>query len=387
MPPPGWWRLSLEDLVRRPDEELARQLSLPYAAGVVAPEAGGTGVVALDPVRALPGFRLYVSGHAPEALLLDRDGRVRHRWRCPFRRAFPGREETSETAFFRRARLEADGSLLVLFQGGGLVRLDPSSRPVWTLAAAAFNDFWTSPGGEEILYLEKRPRKLDGRTLLEDFVVSLDGKGEQRWRFSIAAALERSRWRPVLEPPGPTEDRFHSNRIHRFAAEETAGSPFAPGDLLVSLREIDTVLVVSGRTHEVLWARRGPFRRQHEPHLRPGGKILLFDNLGAGLNRSRIVEVEIEDGGAVQPLWPPEGTRIFSAQAGAVHPLPAEHLLVVESERGRAYELDRDLEIVWEFRSPHRAGPRREYVATLFDVVYVAPEHPGLAALEKVQER
>lgn len=385
LPPTGWWRLALEDVARGPSgEELARQLSLPYAAGSLPPEPGRTGVVTIDPVQALPGYRLYVSGHGPEALLIDREGKPLHRWRLPFRRAFPERPETRETAFFRRAHLEPDGTLLALYQGGGLVRLDPASRVLWRLAVNAFNDFWVSPDGEELLYLDKQTRSLGGETFLEDFVVSLDRQGWEQWRFSILQALDQSSFRELLEPPGPSADRLHSNKIARLAASEVVGSPFREGDLLVSLREIDTVMVLDGRSHTVLWAQRGPYSRQHAPVLFPGGRLLLFDNRGLGNQRSRILEVEVASQRARQ-VWPPEGMRFFSAQAGDLHPLPNDHLLVVESERGRAYELNRNLEIVWEFRSPHRAGARAEYVASLFDLVYLGASHPGLKALNLLQ--
>ncbi len=387
LPPPGWWRLSLEEITApAPSEEVARQLSLPYSAGTIPPEPGKTGVVALDPEGALPGYRLYVSGHGPEAILIDRQGQVRHRWRLPFRRAFPDRHESSETAFFRCAELQPDGSLLVLFQGGGLVRLDPKSRPLWRLPVTSFNNFWVSPDGEELLFLEKQPISGPGGTALEDYAVAIDRHGRERWRFSIQQVLERSSYRGVLEPPGPTADRLHSNRIARLGPAEVVGSPFRAGDLLLSLREIDTLAVVHGTTHEVLWARRGPYRRQHAPILFPGGRLLVFDNQGEGIHSSRILELELATD-SVRRLWPPEGARFSSAQAGALHALPQGHLLVVESERGRAYELNQNFQVVWEFRSPHRTGIRREYVATLFDVIFLGETHPGLAALPLLQPR
>jgi hypothetical protein len=41
--------------------------------------------------------------------------------------------------------------------------------------------------------------------------------------------------------------------------------------------------------------------------------------------------------------------------------------------------------VVWEFASPHRAGARRELVATLFDVERLETETPFLASLERPQ--
>jgi hypothetical protein len=64
-----------------------------------------------------------------------------------------------------------------------------------------------------------------------------------------------------------------------------------------------------------------------------------------------------------------EGGGLFSPQAGSVQRLANGNTLIVESERGRALEVTRSGETVWEFANPHRAGRRGELVACLFDLV------------------
>ncbi len=44
---------------------------------------------------------------------------------------------------------------------------------------------------------------------------------------------------------------------------------------------------------------------------------------------------------------------------------------------GRAFEVTRDKEIVWDFVNPHRAGPNNEYVGTLFEVIRLPREFPA----------
>jgi hypothetical protein len=58
--------------------------------------------------------------------------------------------------------------------------------------------------------------------------------------------------------------------------------------------------------------------------------------------------------------------------------------LITESENGRAIEVTRGGRVVWEFNSPHRAGPRSELVATLFEVLRLPPDFrfSGTASLE-----
>lgn len=386
----GWWNLAPEEADARAAADLARELSLPYLAGAERASGNRFGVRTWERARAQPGWNLYVSGHAPEAVLLALDGRVLHRWRIPFAAAFPGRAPGPDSGFFRRARLLDDGSLLALFQGSGLVKLDRDSRPLWIHEAALFNDLWVAPGGERILVLAKAPRARPdlraGGPLLEDSLVELDGAGRERRRASLLAAFERSPLRGLMSPLGPTADIFHSNTIEVLDGPGAAGpGPFARGNLLVSWREIDTVATLDPEAGTVLWARRGPFRAQHEPSLEPDGALLLFDNRGGAGGEARVVRLDPATGAVTWQWSGPPGRPLRSRQAGAVHRLGNGDLLVVESERGHAFEIAPDGRVVWEFASPHRAGARRELVATLFDLERLERPTPFLAALEAGQ--
>lgn len=377
--PAGFWRLDVAGAPERADEALARQLSLPYAAGSVRATGGRAGVVAWSPAAAQPGANLYVSGHGHEAILLAADGRPLQRWRTTLTAAFPGVPRSPDYGCFRRAARLADGSLLAIVQGMGMVKLDADSRVVWTRAEPLFNDLWVAPDESRILSLGKRAVRRDdlrpGAPILADEIVTLDGQGEVVARAPILAAFERSPYRDLVRPLGEHADILHSNTIEVLAGPgTTAAGPLAAGNLLVSLREIDTVAILDPAGREVLWARRGPFRRQHEPSLLPDGRLLLFDNLGGPGSTSRVVAFGLDDP-EPETLFAGFPGRFFtSLQAGVARRLANGNLLVVSSEQGVAWELTPGGEIVWEFKSPHRAGPRRELVAALFDVVRVPLE-------------
>ena len=61
----------------------------------------------------------------------------------------------------------------------------------------------------------------------------------------------------------------------------------------------------------------------------------------------------------------PAGERFSSETCGAVQRLPNGNTLAVETQFGRAFEVTRDGQIVWEFVSPHRIGAN---VTRLFDL-------------------
>ncbi len=345
-------------------------LSLPYTgAGGQATTAAG--VLVHDSERAFPGVNLYTSGHAPEALLFDMDGHPLHRWRMPFEQAFPDKRATVETPFFRRAQLLADGALLALYQGGGLVKLDRDSRILWSFDAGLYNDLHVAADGR-IYAIAKEARTIPSihptAPVLEDSIVVLDPSGRLEQRISLLEAFLGSEHADLLRPMPPSGDIFHTNTVQLLEGglgNRVAGFP--AGGVVISLREVDIVAVVDleGR---VRWARRGGWDAQHQPELLPNGRLLLFDNRGAGGN-SRVLELDPVGGEIVWSYQGEADRPLSSPEAGSAQRLDNGNTLITESEAGRAIEVTAGGEIVWEFLSPHRAGPGGRLVATLFEVL------------------
>jgi len=376
---PGFWHIggaSATDPVESAGaEERARLVSLPYLAGRAA--ASGTapyGVVLHDPERAQEGLNLYTSGHGPEAVLMDMDGHVVHRWRYPFDRAFPETTPTADTEFFRRARLLAGGRLLVLYQTGGLAFLDRGSHLLGRCPGNFYNDFDASREGR-IWTLAKEVRSAaDEAARLDDFLVLLEHRGDgagchEVRRLSLTALLRASPFAALLEPMAAAGDVLHSNAVAELDGRYAETSAlFAAGNLLVSIRELDLVAIVDPNAERVLWARRGPWKGQHDPSLLANGHLLLFDNQGGEGGASRLVEVDPVSGD-LPWTWSGEPPASFaSAIAGTCARLANGDTLVTESVPGRAFELDPDGRVVWEFRTPHRTGPKDLLVAMLFEL-------------------
>ena len=203
--------------------------------------------------------------------------------------------------------------------------------------------------------------------MLEDFVTEIDlVTGEVRGRLSLLRPLLESAWQEVVPRPPTQRDVLQNNTINVLG--EVAVSPFESGHLLLSMREVDTVGVFDLETGSWVWAQRGPWRRQHEPVYRPGGRILLFDNQGGAGRMARALLWDVADGRVEREVG-----GFVSLEAGAVAALPNGNWLVTVSESGYAVELDPRGDRVWEFRSPHRAGRDGELVATLFEVVRLSP--------------
>jgi hypothetical protein len=357
--------------------ELARLLSLPYMAGrLEAPEEHG--VRFYDQARAAPGVNLYTSGHGPEAILMDMDGEVLHRWSRPFTEAFPGRPPTRSTAYFRRSWMLPDGDLLALYQTGGLARLAPDSSPRWALDLPAYNHVFVDHRGE-IWTLTKRaverPEIRRGGIVLEDSLVRVSPEGRVLEEISLLDAMLGSEYAHLLAPLPEHEDIFHSNTLVVFDGSwaNAGGGLFQEGHVLFSLRDVDVVGILDPGPRRVTWARRGPWKRQHQPLPSGPGTIVLFDNRGFG-GRARVLEYDLAKDAVTWQFPAPEDEPLYSHEGGSVQVLANGNLLISESERGRALEITRQGEVVWEFVSPHRAGRYRELVAGLWEVLRLEPE-------------
>ena len=373
--PAGRWRPAVAEAQDRTltDAELDRLeglKSLGYLAGQdVAPEAKG--VVLHEAGAAWDGLNLYTSGHAPEAILMDMDGCVLHRWRRTYEEIWPGRTKRVPPEGWRRARMLPDGGLLAIFEGNGLVRLDRDSRVVWSYDAHAHHDMAVLPdGGVAVLVWEAMeiPRLERPGAVIVDFIALLDPQGREVRRLPVLEAFERSSFAPLLERAAEGNDMLHTNTLHRLDGRFAARAPaFREGNFLISIRYMDTLAIVDADTGEVVWALTGAWRRQHEPSLVDDGALLLFDNLGPE-RFSRVLEVEPLTGEVLWSYGDESGQRFYSEACGTAQRLANGNTLITVSDRGRAFEVTRAGRKVWEFVSPERAGEKSELIATLYDV-------------------
>jgi hypothetical protein len=375
-------------------EELARLEAIGYVSG--SREAvDRTGVTIHLHGRAGTGHNLYVSGHAPEAILIDMAGNERHRWGYSCADVWPEPDDPgaggkrrksahgdSDTDFFRTARLLPDGSLLAIFEGMGLIKLDRDSNLVWASRCGAHHDLDLLDNGD-ILVLTREarinPLISEDRPILEDYVSTVDGgDGRVKSRVSLVSCFANAPefetiWRASENRVG---DIFHTNTL-TILGEPPAGVPeaFAAGRVLTAMRMLHCAAVVDLETEQVVWARTGRFRALHDPVLLDNGRLLLFDNLGAR-NRSRVLEFDL---GSWQPAWSYAGDDrhpFFSETCGTAQRLANGNTLITESDGGRAFEVDPAGEIVWEFWNPHRAGADGRFIAALFTVRRLEPGFP-----------
>ena len=354
-------------------EQMQRLQAIGYVAGS-EPAATNEVVTVYDPEATWAGLNLLTSGHAPAAYLIDMNGNILHRWERAFDEIFPAAQLDSNQAnvtFWRRARVYPDGDLVVVFTGGGIVRLDRDSRVLWARLNQAHHDIHIGRDGRITTLTRSRrlvPRIHPEVPILEDFVVVLDAAGEELQRVSVLKAFERSTFLElVLSAAGEGGDFLHTNTVTVLEQPRYPVDWLRPGHVLVSVRNPSVLGVIDMERGTVVKAWKGVFRRQHEPEYVEPGRILLFDNLGPGSN-SRALEIDVH---SLEPVWeyhgPPE-QPLRSWTSGTTKRLPNGNTLITSSDEGRCVEVAADGRIVWEFYSPFRVGEDPVYIATLFEV-------------------
>lgn len=346
------------------------------------------GVTAHDPDRAAAGPNLYLSGHRPSAVLMDMDGTRLHEWRYDFEDAFPGfptdkMEKSHMRQYWRRAWLSERGELLAIFEGHAMLKLSPTSELLWTFEGKPHHDLEVTDDGE--IYVLTRtahviPRIHPTEPVLEDFVSVLDRDGNETRRVSVLEAFENSGFAHTLSRMPRHGDLLHTNTIELLDGRLADAVPaFAAGNVLISCLKTSTIAVIDLDAAQVVWAMNGSFVRQHQPTVLDNGRLLLFDNLGGKdltIGRSRVLEL---DPATREIAWSYEGTAEAPFQSdtcGSCQRMPNGNTVITESDYGRAFEVTPDGDIVWEFVNPHRAGPRNDLIATLFELVRLPPDFP-----------
>jgi hypothetical protein len=204
---------------------------------------------------------------------------------------------------------------------------------------------------------------------LVDVVDVLSPEGKRRKRIPLLEAIRDSPYAPLLcmlerprktggaAPAGPTpapfrddqqrRDVLHTNSVKVLRRALAPKFPrFRPGQLLLSPRHLDALVVLDPDRGQVVWGARGPWHAQHDPSFLGNGHLLLFDNLGSP-GGSRVLEYDPATQAFPWEYPGPDGTPFLSRLRGMGQRLPNGNTLIVNSDGGEAFEVTPDREIVW----------------------------------------
>lgn len=333
--------------------ELEQLVFLGYAEGSPVDGTDSESVTIHRP-GAREGYNLCVGEST--AALVAMDGSVLHQWSRKLGGGW------SDCVMF------ANGDLLVLSNLDGLFRLDRDSRVLWSYEDLAHHTFSVDENGD-IYFLALRetvePRLHPTSPCVLDVVVVLDASGKLKWVLDLvdvflhppyvdllptAKTIEKAALKGAKSKTGKDGvDVMHVNRVEVFDGSlEHLGPLYARGNLLLSSRTLDAVFVVDPKSREILWLwGPGELHHQHCPTSLSNGRFLIFDN---GRERSRVIEVDPTSNEVIRVYGPTEG--FFSEARGCAQRLDNGNTLITESDTGRAFEVTRAGETVWEYHNP-----------------------------------
>jgi hypothetical protein len=321
------------------------------------------------PERTFDGFTLYTTNAGSSARLVDMYGQVVHEWAAPFSRVWPRPPHVREPVpddkvYWFGCHLDPNGDLLAVSHGTGdtpygygLAKLDKDSRVVWTYSANVHHAVDVGADGTIYVltqhYARKMPRGLElvpTPSLVDDLVL-LSPEGKELRTIPLLEALRDSPFAVLLASHGPREgqewDFLHANGVEVLTPALATHYPlFKAGQVLVSFRELDALAVVDPESRSVVWAARGPWRGQHDPHFLDNGRLLVFDNRGSS-RASRVLEYDPQTQACPWSYPADGGAGFITAIQGRSQRLPNGNTLIVNSQDGVLLEVTPAKDLVW----------------------------------------
>lgn len=348
----------------------------------------GEGLVINEAEQVQPGYTL-IQGIMPgghQVRMLDEQGREVHRWKLDFYKAWPDAAEqipakripVSEFQYINQGMWPLpDGSLIANFTALGSVRVDACSNVMWrsdrpthhSVTPTGDGRFWIpshidaahtpkawAPFGED-------PQLIDDMITTDhyyhDSVVLMTADGKVEKQFSVLGAIvEAGLEGPIYQSLAEKiTDATHINDIN-IVTEPLAAKikGVEPGDLLLSLRAMNMLIILDQQTGKLKWHQQGAWVRQHDPDIMPDGTIEMFNNRSPMVvgkqGGSQILSFDPASG-ATKVVYPKGKDDWFKSNIMGTHQrLDNGNELIVESLAGRAFEVTPAGKIVWDYRLP-----------------------------------
>lgn len=327
--------------------------------------------------------------------LIRRDGTVFRKWSLDYFDHFPVRDRRICDVIsplwvdVHGAHISPRGEVIFNYEYCGSVKIDQCGGLVWSISRETHHSVVPAEsGGYWILgrvgwWANEQPDRFPpfstpgtADIMREDTVMRVSESGEILDEFSIPVLMQDNGLGPVLTASGEDfkpgiiarRELVHANKATELPAALADTFPlFEAGDLAISMRKLNLVVVIDPVTRKLKWHRIGPWLRQHDPEFRSDGRLSIFNNNAyrsalidnqTDLTRPRSTNIiavdpvseEIEVVYGERP-----GQEMLTVIRGQHELLQDDGMLIVEFEAGRVFEVDADGEIVWEYVNAYDA--------------------------------
>lgn len=306
--------------------------------------------------------------------IIDLNGELVHRWELDWFSLWPDaahlesfeKPKSPPGTHIHGAQILGNGDLLFNFEHLGLMRVDACGNPVWRLPYRTHHsiegdgrgNFWVPAQKYHFGFSENYPN-LKAPRFVDPLIVKVSPQGEIISEFSLLDVLQENQLQGLLYQStffnfdkSVDEDFLHLNDVEMFPEYLEEGF-FKRGDLLISLRDVNAILVIEEKTLRVKYSSIGKYLRQHDPDFIDGNRFSVFDNNDLGSpGKGKFSRIFIEDArnGEREIVFSGSEEQPFYSQIMGKHQwLDNGNLLISESMSGRAFEITPKGEVVWDY--------------------------------------
>jgi hypothetical protein len=341
----------------------------------------------LRPEPREPALNLITSAIGGKQLsirVIDMAGKTVHEWLIDWFALVPDdtylresdRPKNKPGGLVHGTVLMPDGGIIFNFETKALIRLDREGDLVWRQPYLTHHSLEFDQDGYLWAPLKRRHlEEADARfpNLKPEFdeavIARIDPQdGSIVEQISIYEILLENGLQSLLymargDPNyPPTGDIVHLNDVEVFSGSEEPGI-FQPGDIMVSLRNVNAIVIFNPVTRKVRhhWIGQN-FINQHDPDFIDSNRISIFDNNPVGGYRdkqqSRILIADAR--GGLPEVWysgTDTGSKPFYSDRMGKHQwLGNGHMLVTSTAQGRGFELNAEGNVVWDFHNVTEKG-------------------------------
>ncbi|RLU00927.1 arylsulfotransferase family protein [Ketobacter sp.] len=288
------------------------------------------------------------------------------------------------------AEILSNGDLVFNFEHLGLVRLDACGNVVWRLPYRTHHSVFIDD--DETIWVSAQRNHtqpdpdlpLYKPNFVEPMILQVAADGQILQEKSVFDLLRDNNLDGALYQtsldnwyPYSQGDTLHLNDVEVFSRDLQPGH-FVAGDIMISLRNTNTVLVFD-RHWQLKYSLSNEFVRQHDPDFLDGNRISVFDNHNTSRREdgdhpaSRILVKDVSTNLTTIPYQGTKQQLFFTNIMGKHQWLDNGNLLISESRLGRALEVDRNGEIVWEMYNVVEPG----WLGIMEEVERLPPEMNG----------
>ena len=340
----------------------------------------GVGLRGYDAERAFAGFTLFspLPSSNRTVYLIDMQGNVVHAWQMPYA---PGQSGylTDRGTLFYNGQIPNDSHVgRAPYKGGAALEMTWDGRVLWEVKHPDHNhDGIRLRNGNVMLICQKplpdeiavrvqggrRGSEYDNGKMDAPYLVEMTTDGKIVWEWRSWDYLD-----PAADPITASQD----DRDVWTVANGVSEMP--DGNLLLSFRDISTVVMINRETGAIYWKLGAPpLAGQHAPYLLPNGHILLFDNgphrLDQSFPYSRVLEIAPATKAIVWKFQEARVADFFSPRLSNAQRLPNGNTLINEGWFGRFFEVTPAGDVVWEYVNPY-FGARQNLVVNAVQRAY-----------------